>query len=102
MSQVAEQPQSLAGAFEAFRRASAFGAGGLGPTRDAAYHRFLATGFPTTRHEEWRHTNIQPIANTEFTRAGDAEISRTAADPFLFAAGIPPPVVLLNAPSSPP
>jgi len=64
MAQVAERTGTLAAAFEAFRGDAAFAAGGLGATRDAAFARFTSTGFPTTRHEEWRHTNVQPIAQT--------------------------------------
>jgi len=65
MSQVAEQ-STLAAAFDAFKALPAFRAGGLAPARDAAFRRFLDAGFPTMRQEEWRHTNIQPIANTVF------------------------------------
>jgi Fe-S cluster assembly protein SufD len=33
--------------------------------RDAMSH-FTALGFPTTKHEEWRFTNVAPIAGTNF------------------------------------
>src|ERR1039457_688983 len=35
--------------------------------RDAAFARFAALGFPTTHDEEWRFTNVAPIARTAFT-----------------------------------
>ena len=35
--------------------------------RERAIARFAEVGFPTTRHEEWRFTNVQPIAETPFT-----------------------------------
>jgi Fe-S cluster assembly protein SufD len=35
--------------------------------RDAAFARFAALGFPTTHNEEWRFTNVAPIARTTFT-----------------------------------
>jgi len=101
MSQVAEQALTLAAVFEAFRRDAAYEAGGLAQTREAAFRRFLVTGFPTTRHEEWRHTNVTPIANTDFIRAPHAEISRAAAEPFLFAREIRHRVVLVNGRWSP-
>ncbi len=41
--------------------------------REAAFERFSALGFPTTHDEEWRFTNVAPIARTSF-RAGSAEI----------------------------
>ena len=34
--------------------------------RTAAFHRFLEQGFPTTHNEEWRFTNVSPIARTNF------------------------------------
>jgi len=40
--------------------------------RGAAIKRFAELGFPTTKHEEWRFTNVAPVANTEFTIAGPA------------------------------
>jgi Fe-S cluster assembly protein SufD len=34
--------------------------------RQAAFRRFAELGFPTTRDEEWRFTNVAPIARTTF------------------------------------
>jgi len=34
--------------------------------RDSAFARFTELGFPTTRDEEWRYTNVAPIARTNF------------------------------------
>ena len=34
--------------------------------RRDAMHRFVELGFPTTRQEEWRFTNISPITKIEF------------------------------------
>ena len=39
--------------------------------REAAFERFPELGFPTTHDEEWRFTNVAPIARTSF-RAGSA------------------------------
>jgi Fe-S cluster assembly protein SufD len=100
MSQVAEQ-STLASAFEALKALPEFRAAGLGPAREAAFSRFLAAGFPTTRQEEWRHTNIHPIAATEFTLPSVFEINPTAAEPFLFANDLPHRVVLVNGRWSP-
>lgn len=35
--------------------------------RRAALKAFAEKGFPTTRQEEWRFTNVQPIAGTQFS-----------------------------------
>lgn len=37
--------------------------------REAAGARFAALGFPTLRQEEWKYTNLAPIARTRFERA---------------------------------
>lgn len=34
--------------------------------RREAIDRFAETGFPTTRHEEWKYTNVAPIERTRF------------------------------------
>ena len=39
------------------------------PTRGESGARFAALGFPTTRDEDWRFTNVMPIAELEFTSA---------------------------------
>lgn len=41
----------------------------LGPIRKAAMDRFAELGFPTTRQEAWRFTNVAPIVNTRFQPA---------------------------------
>ena len=95
MAQVAEQ-STLAAAFDTFKAAPAFRANGLAPTREAAFRRFVDAGFPTMRQEEWRHTNIQPIANTVFGLPASFEIDARTAEPFLFAQDLPHRVVLVN------
>jgi Fe-S cluster assembly protein SufD len=50
--------------------------------RDRAAARFASLGFPTVREEEWRFTNVTPIASTEFVQApagatvSEAELTR--------------------------
>jgi len=34
--------------------------------REAAFQRFVDLGFPTTHNEEWRFTNVSPIARANF------------------------------------
>ena len=41
----------------------------LRPLREDAIARFEHRGFPTTRDEGWRHTNVAPIAKVPFKRA---------------------------------
>jgi Fe-S cluster assembly protein SufD len=44
----------------------------LAALRQSAIARFAALGYPTTRHEEWRFTNVAPIARTPFRVAAEA------------------------------
>ena len=51
----------------------------IGRARDEALSRFLANGFPTTKHEEWRFTSVEKIATRTFAlagQAGDASVGR--------------------------
>src|SRR5262249_52237832 len=40
------------------------------PLRREAMARFGELGFPTTKDEEWKYTNVAPIARTSFRPAG--------------------------------
>lgn len=46
--------------------------------RQSAALRFGEVGFPTRRNEEWRFTNVSPIAETPFTLAGKTDSAMTA------------------------
>jgi Fe-S cluster assembly protein SufD len=89
---VAERHEALVAAFAAFRHDPAFAASQQ--SREWAFRRFLESGFPTTRDEEWRHTNVAPIAAIPFVRARPATPARSDVDPFRFA-GVPA-IVLVN------
>ncbi len=43
--------------------------------REEAFARFCETGFPTTRDEDWRFTNVAAIARTQFRPASAAGLS---------------------------
>jgi len=52
--------------------------------RQDAFHRFEDLGFPTTRQEEWRFTNVKRIAETKFALAEiPAPLSRETISPFV-------------------
>jgi Fe-S cluster assembly protein SufD len=48
---------------------------GLDDLRADALKRFRATGFPTTRHEAWKYTNLRKLARREFVRPPEAPTS---------------------------
>ncbi|MEO8635075.1 MAG: Fe-S cluster assembly protein SufD [Gemmatimonadales bacterium] len=54
--------------------------------RATALERFRTTGFPTTRDEDWRFTNLQPITSREFPlAAGDSvDLAAGVLEPFLY------------------
>ncbi|MEW5974304.1 MAG: Fe-S cluster assembly protein SufD [Acidobacteriota bacterium] len=58
----------------------------LGSLRQAAMDRFVGQGFPTTRDEEWRFTNVAPIARTDFLPSIRSDsVSLSEAEPFFLA-----------------
>jgi len=67
-TQVIKESVSYAAAFQALQqRADARGnAAWINRLRENAFDRFEQTGFPTTRDEEWKYTNVAPIAKMKF------------------------------------
>jgi len=63
---------------QAYREFAANGASGaptwLKDLRDGAIARFGELGFPTTKQEAWRFTNVAPIAETAFNAAAVASL----------------------------
>ena len=53
----------------------------LSALRQAAITRFGALGFPTTRQEEWRYTNLAPLARAAFQRAPARMVGGGATSP---------------------
>jgi Fe-S cluster assembly protein SufD len=65
----------------------------LRATRRAGAGAFERLGFPTTRDEEWRFTNVAPIAETAFAPAPPSAVSRADAQRFTIP-GIDGPVLV--------
>ncbi|HEY7064289.1 MAG TPA: Fe-S cluster assembly protein SufD [Chloroflexota bacterium] len=55
--------------------------------RQTAFERFAATGFPTTRQEDWKYTNVAPIARQPYHLAAAAPdvVTPAALAPFRFS-----------------
>jgi Fe-S cluster assembly protein SufD len=68
----------------------------LDALRETAIRQFAERGFPTTREEEWRFTNVAPIARVPFERAAPAEVSAETLDPLLPAAAGASRLVFVN------
>ena len=99
---VGSKAQSVARYLDQFAqveaRAKSSGQEWLLPVRREAMDRFAALGFPTTHDEDWRFTNVGPIAQTVF-RPADAQLRQVdagALDPYAFAGLTAPRVVFVN------
>src|SRR5690349_18898238 len=86
--------------FATFAAETAFGVDGLRHVRARAFDRFAALGWPSVRDEEWRHTNIAPIARLPFVRAAAATLDRASLAPFVLD-GVIGRVVVVNGRLSP-
>lgn len=83
MAQVAERHETYAASFEAFRTTPAFGPEWLRTARTSAFARFLERGFPTSKDEEWKFTNVAPVAAMSFQRLTDeTAVSAETLKPF--------------------
>jgi Fe-S cluster assembly protein SufD len=82
-----KKDKGLEGYLEQFNRLQN-GAGGpewLRPVRAAAKARWSELGFPTARDEDWKFTNLAPLAKRTFAPAeGGAQISPEDLAPFVF------------------
>ena len=66
-------------------------------TRTDALNRFRALGFPTTRDEEWRFTNVAPIADRAFTLGAEPlDAGRVDVAPFRLPGNLSAEVVFVN------
>ncbi len=98
MPQVVEKLQPWRVALD---RRPAAGPRWLQDLRDRAAARFSALGFPTVREEEWRFTNVAPIASTEFGPAPEGVVL-SEADLGRFDYGdAPHRIVIVNGRFSP-
>ena len=62
------------------RRAAGRNLPWLRKLREDAFARFAEVGFPTTRDEDWRFTNITPITRTQFRLPGNALVQLPPAE----------------------
>ena len=96
MTPVAEQATAYAERFAAFHNEPAFGSDRVRAMREQAFAAFAANGFPTSRDEEYKFTNVSAIAEAPFGCQGAAEPTRKALEPFLFDGAIRTQIVIVN------
>jgi Fe-S cluster assembly protein SufD len=68
----------------------------LRQVRRAAADAFEGTGIPTAKHEDWRFTNVAPVADTPFVPAPVARVSPEEAARFLVPGLAGPVLVFVN------
>jgi Fe-S cluster assembly protein SufD len=76
----------------------------LATRRRAAIARFAELGFPTTRDEDWRYTNLAPLAATAFRLDGNVtrdELPAGTLEPFALGGQDWPRLVFVNGRFSP-
>lgn len=81
MTQLLEERNIHLANFASFEKQAANGQSWIKRLRRAGIDRFEEAGFPTTRDEEWRFTNVAPIARTPFELAQPVQLS--GSDPAL-------------------
>ena len=86
MSVVTQERDYYAEIFADFEKATAGnGQGWLQPVRRAAIAHFTEVGFPTTRDEDWRFTNVAPLAQIAFQLTSDSRVELTPREIAQFA-----------------
>jgi Fe-S cluster assembly protein SufD len=84
-------------AFDRFETAGGDQPPWLTPIRKAAIARFAEMGFPTLTDEEWRLTDVAPIARTPFVQAEDGvRVRFNALRPYLWEDGAAHRLVFVN------
>ncbi len=86
MTGVPEQIAPWVASFERLEKQRPAGRGAsdwLAASRRSALERFTETGFPTTREEAWRFTNVAPIGRVPFSPAPAVEGARQTWLPWL-------------------
>ncbi len=78
MAHVKEDKNTYLAHFDRFEQGGAASDWFL-PARKTAMARFTELGFPTTKDEDWRYTNVAPIAKIAFERADRSAIDGVTA-----------------------
>ncbi|MCZ6691891.1 MAG: Fe-S cluster assembly protein SufD [Planctomycetota bacterium] len=81
MSEISLQKDSYLSAYSRLETGrESDGGGWLRGLREEAIARFSDLGFPTIRHEEWRHTSVAPIARIPFEPLREQPAARVTAE----------------------
>ena len=79
VSQIAKQESIYQAIFRALQQKTpSTSPGWVGRLRESAMDRFEQLGFPSVKEEEWKYTNVAPVAKMDFNLQPDRESGRTA------------------------
>ena len=79
MSQAVKEKSIYADAFREFSGRRAGEPGWVARLREGAFESFEAEGFPTTDDEDWKYTNVAPLARRAFVPASAAAVNLEGA-----------------------
>ena len=87
MSQAIKEESAYGEAFREFAARAVEGEPAwVARLREGAFARFEELGFPTTDDEEWKYTNVAPVARAEFMPAeGSTKLESETVEPFVSA-----------------
>src|SRR5215212_11125051 len=85
MSQAVKEKSIYADAFREFAGAREGEPAWVGRLREGAFGRFEELGFPTTDAEEWKYTNVAPLARKAFRPAAEGEVEIVGVETFVSA-----------------
>lgn len=66
VTQIIKEQNAYSAAFRAFQEQAGNDASWMNRLRESAFDRFEQLGFPTTGDEEWKYTNVAPLAKMKF------------------------------------
>src|SRR5437588_938232 len=98
MSQAVKEQSIYAEAFREFSSREG-GPSWLARLREGAFERFEERGFPTTDEEDWKYTNVAPIARKTFepaTEEASTKLESTAVETFVYAEASRSRLVFVN------
>ena len=103
MSQAVKEKSIYADAFREFAGAREGEPSWAERLREGAFARFEELGFPTTDEEDWKYTNVAPLARKAFRPAsqGKAELESVAVERFVSAEARQSRLVFVNGVYSP-
>jgi Fe-S cluster assembly protein SufD len=103
MSQAVKEKSVYADAFREFVSGRTGEPAWVGRMREGAFERFEELGFPTTDEEDWKYTNVAPVARKAFRPAAseEVELESAAVEPFISAEARESVLVFVNGVYSP-